>query len=112
LTPEHLPADLRVVDLITIDVSFISLAHILPRLRPLVAQTGRIIALVKPQFEAGRNEVGAGGIVRDPDVHARVLESVTASASQVGLRRVAVEPSPVTGAEGNREFLMLLTPTP
>jgi 23S rRNA (cytidine1920-2'-O)/16S rRNA (cytidine1409-2'-O)-methyltransferase len=67
-----------------------------------------VVALVKPQFEAGRHEVGAGGIVRDPAVHARVIEAVAAAALQVGLVRVGVEPSPITGAEGNREFLMLL----
>ncbi len=108
LTPEQLPADARRFDIITIDVSFISLTHLLPVLPPLLGPTGRVVVLVKPQFEAGRGEVGAGGIVRDPAVHARVIETVADAALRVGLKRLAVEPSPVTGAEGNREFLMLL----
>lgn len=112
LTPEMLPEDLRTFDLVSIDVSFISLSHILPVVPRLLAPHGRVIALVKPQFEAGRSEVGTGGIVRDPEVHRRVIEAVATSALQVGLIRRSVEPSPVTGAEGNREFLMLLAPTP
>jgi 23S rRNA (cytidine1920-2'-O)/16S rRNA (cytidine1409-2'-O)-methyltransferase len=108
LTPSQLPAPHRAFDVITIDVSFISLRHILPVVPPLLASGGRVVALVKPQFEAGRLEVGAGGIVRDPEVHARVLQAVAAEAHRVGLTDLAVEPSPVTGAQGNREFFMLL----
>jgi 23S rRNA (cytidine1920-2'-O)/16S rRNA (cytidine1409-2'-O)-methyltransferase len=108
LTPAALPADRRTFDVITIDVSFISLRHILPVVPPLLARDGRVVALVKPQFEAGRGEIESGGIVRDPDVHARVVEAVTAEAHRVGLVRLGLEPSPITGAEGNREFLMLL----
>ena len=107
LRPEDLPARLCPFDLVTIDVSFISLRHILPVVPPLVAPDGRLIALVKPQFEAGRDEVGDGGIVRDEAVHARVVDEVTRAARDAGLERVALEPSPVTGAEGNREFLTL-----
>jgi 23S rRNA (cytidine1920-2'-O)/16S rRNA (cytidine1409-2'-O)-methyltransferase len=74
-----------------------------------VLRTGAdVIALVKPQFEAGRDEVGRKGIVRDPDVHARVLERVTTAAAGVGLVRLAMTPSPITGAEGNQEFLLHL----
>jgi 23S rRNA (cytidine1920-2'-O)/16S rRNA (cytidine1409-2'-O)-methyltransferase len=108
LKPDDLPADLRHFDVVTIDVSFISLSLILPVVPPLLGPDGRVIALVKPQFEAGRAEVGKGGIVRDEDVHARVVDEVSAAAHRVGLERLAVEPSPVTGAEGNREFLLLL----
>lgn len=108
LTPEALPPGARRFDVITIDVSFISLAHILPVVSALLEPAGRVIALVKPQFEAGRADVGAGGIVRDPAVHARVIEAVTAMAVRVGLVRLNLEPSPITGTEGNREFLMLL----
>jgi 23S rRNA (cytidine1920-2'-O)/16S rRNA (cytidine1409-2'-O)-methyltransferase len=108
LRPDDLPPDLRVFDLVTIDVSFISLAHILPVVPPLVAPGGHVVALVKPQFEAGRNDVGKGGIVRDAGVHDRVVAAVRAEAVRVGLTPMAVEPSPVTGAEGNREFLLLL----
>jgi 23S rRNA (cytidine1920-2'-O)/16S rRNA (cytidine1409-2'-O)-methyltransferase len=112
LTPDLLPADARRFDVITADVSFISLRHILPVIPPLLAPGGRAIVLVKPQFEAGRREVGAGGVVRDAAVQRRTVETVAEAALQVGLTRLAVEPSPVTGAEGNREFLMLLAPTP
>lgn len=108
LTAAQLPDDCLPFDIVTIDTSFISLAHILPVVPPLLADHGRVVALVKPQFEAGRHEVGSGGIVRDPAIHARVLDEVTAMALQVGLVRLGMEPSPVTGAEGNREFLMLL----
>lgn len=108
LTPEQLPPDSRRFALVTIDVSFISLTHILPVVPPLLDDDGYVVALVKPQFEAGREEVGAGGIVRDPVVHERVVASVTAAAFRVGLVRLGLEPSPITGAEGNREFLMHL----
>jgi 23S rRNA (cytidine1920-2'-O)/16S rRNA (cytidine1409-2'-O)-methyltransferase len=109
LQPEQLPPGLRAFDLVTIDVSFISLAHILPVVPPLLAPGARVIALVKPQFEAGRRDVGKGGLVRDPAVHERVIAAVQAEAVRVGLKPAAVEPSPITGAEGNREFLLLLT---
>jgi 23S rRNA (cytidine1920-2'-O)/16S rRNA (cytidine1409-2'-O)-methyltransferase len=108
LRPETLPEGLRTFGLVTIDVAFISLAQILPVVPPLLAPGGRVIALVKPQFEAGRHDVGPGGIVRDPAIHDRVIEEVSRAAVQVGLRRLQVEPSPVTGVEGNREFFMLL----
>jgi 23S rRNA (cytidine1920-2'-O)/16S rRNA (cytidine1409-2'-O)-methyltransferase len=108
LTPDQLPADARLFDIITIDASFISLTHLLPVLPPLLKPGGRAVVLVKPQFEAGRHEVGAGGIIRNPAIHARVVDAVADAAHRVGLKRLAVEPSPVTGAEGNREFLMLL----
>lgn len=108
LTPDDLPADARRFGLITIDVSFISLAHIFPVLAGLLEPDGRVVALVKPQFEAGRDDVGKGGIVRDPLVHARVIDEVTAAAAAVGLKRLGLEPSPIEGAEGNREFLLCL----
>jgi 23S rRNA (cytidine1920-2'-O)/16S rRNA (cytidine1409-2'-O)-methyltransferase len=108
LRPDDLPEDARRFDLVTIDVSFISLRHILPAVPPLLRPDGRVIALVKPQFEAGRLDVGKGGIVRDPAIHQRVIEEITAAARAVGLIRAGLEPSPIEGAEGNREFLMLL----
>src|SRR5690348_6861238 len=80
LAPADLPADARAFDLVTIDVSFISLRHILPVVPAVLRPGGRVIALVKPQFEAGRGEVGAGGIVRDPAVQRRAVEEVTAAA--------------------------------
>lgn len=91
---------------ITVDVSFISLRHIVGGLPALMAPGADLVVLVKPQFEAGRQEVGPGGVITDPAVHQRVLDEVTAAAATVGLARVGLTPSPVTGVEGNREFLM------
>jgi 23S rRNA (cytidine1920-2'-O)/16S rRNA (cytidine1409-2'-O)-methyltransferase len=108
LTPEQLPDDARVFDLVTIDVSFISLRHILPVVPALLAPGAGVVALVKPQFEAGRAEVGTGGIVRDPAVQARVIEEVTAAADALGLQRAGLTASPIEGMEGNREFLLHL----
>jgi 23S rRNA (cytidine1920-2'-O)/16S rRNA (cytidine1409-2'-O)-methyltransferase len=110
LRPDDLPDDVRVFDLVTIDVAFISLRHILPMIPPLLGASGQIVALVKPQFEAGRAEVGKGGIVRDPEVHERVLEDVRQWALAVGLDRAGLEPSPIEGMEGNREFLAWFRP--
>jgi 23S rRNA (cytidine1920-2'-O)/16S rRNA (cytidine1409-2'-O)-methyltransferase len=112
LRADDLPAGARRFDLVTIDVSFISLRYILPVVPPLLAPEGRVIALVKPQFEAGRDEVGAGGIVRDPATHARVVDEIAAEALRVGLERIGLVPSPIEGAEGNREFFLLLCPSP
>jgi 23S rRNA (cytidine1920-2'-O)/16S rRNA (cytidine1409-2'-O)-methyltransferase len=108
LTPDQLPDGRQQFDVITADVSFISLRQILPVVPPLLAPGGRVVLLVKPQFEAGRDEVGSGGIVRDPEVQERAVVAVADAALRVGLTSLGVEPSPVTGAEGNREFLMLL----
>jgi 23S rRNA (cytidine1920-2'-O)/16S rRNA (cytidine1409-2'-O)-methyltransferase len=108
MTPEMLPPDARAFGVVTIDVSFISLRHVLPAVPPLLAPGADIVALVKPQFEAGRDEVGAGGIVRDPALHARVVDDVAAAADRIGLTRVASTPSPIEGAEGNREFFLHL----
>ena len=96
------------VDLVTIDVAFISLRHIVPALPPVLAPGADVVALVKPQFEAGRDQVGKGGIVSDPAVHDAVIAQVTAYAADSGLRRAAMTPSPITGAEGNREFFLHL----
>lgn len=95
---------------VTIDVSFISLGLILRVVPPLLAPEADVIALVKPQFEAGREEVGAKGLVKDPAVHARVVDAVTDAAATVGLKRAGLVESPITGAEGNKEFLMHLRP--
>ena len=105
LEPTDIPGP---VDLVVIDVSFISLAQILPRVPAILKPGGDVVALVKPQFEAGRDEVGKKGVVRDPAVHARVIEKVTAAAEDVGLVRAGLTESPITGAEGNREFLLHL----
>jgi 23S rRNA (cytidine1920-2'-O)/16S rRNA (cytidine1409-2'-O)-methyltransferase len=105
LEPTHLPG---LVDIVTIDVSFISLRHILPRVPALLRPGADVIALVKPQFEAGRGEVGKKGLVRDPSVHARVVEEVTRAGAEVGLVREAMIESPITGDTGNREFFLHL----
>jgi 23S rRNA (cytidine1920-2'-O)/16S rRNA (cytidine1409-2'-O)-methyltransferase len=95
-------------DLITIDVSFISLKLVLPKAAALMAEDGAMICLVKPQFEAGRAQVGKGGIVRDERVHAEVIRNADAYAAENGLVPQGVIPSPIKGAKGNTEFLMLL----
>jgi 23S rRNA (cytidine1920-2'-O)/16S rRNA (cytidine1409-2'-O)-methyltransferase len=106
---EHLPEP---VDLVVIDVSFISLHWILPRavawLRPSGGPSGdgaRIVALIKPQFEAGRDQVGKGGVVRDPEVHRAVLEKVLAWARELELGLLGLIRSPIVGPAGNVEFL-------
>ena len=99
------------VDLVVIDVSFISLTQILPRVPQVLRDGADVIPLVKPQFEAGRDEVGKKGVVRDPEVQARAIERVTKAAAEVGLARIAMTPSPITGAEGNQEFLLHLRAT-
>jgi 23S rRNA (cytidine1920-2'-O)/16S rRNA (cytidine1409-2'-O)-methyltransferase len=108
LTTDHLPVDARAFDVITIDVSFISLRQVLPAIAPLLRPDGDLVALVKPQFEAGREEVGRGGIVRDPAVHARVLDEVTGAANALGLTRVGETRSSIAGVEGNQEFFLHL----
>jgi len=108
LTPADLPAEARTFGIITIDVSFISLKHILPVVPALLAPGGHVVALVKPQFEAGREDVGKGGIVRDDAVHARVVADVIEAARGLGLSDAGLVPSPITGAEGNVEFLLHL----
>lgn len=105
LTPADVPHQ---VDVVTIDVSFISLAHILPALPPFLAGGADVVALVKPQFEAGRDEVGKHGLVTDPAVHEAVLTRVTADAQAAGFNRVAMAPSAITGATGNQEFFLHL----
>lgn len=101
LTPEQLggPVPLAVADL-----SFISLGTVAPALVACTTADAELVVLVKPQFEAGRAAVGKGGIVRDPDVHRDVLVRVCTELSAVGLPIHAVIPSPITGADGNREF--------
>jgi 23S rRNA (cytidine1920-2'-O)/16S rRNA (cytidine1409-2'-O)-methyltransferase len=94
-------------DLVVMDVSFISATKVLPALVPLLREGGRIVVLVKPQFEVGKGEVGKGGIVRDPAQHARVVAEVNEAARALGLEACGVIESPITGADGNREFLAL-----
>ena len=95
------------VDIVTIDVSFISLRQIFPVVPPLLRPGADVVALVKPQFEAGRSEIRKG-VIRDAAVQLRVVEEVSAAAREVGLISVASTPSPITGAKGNVEFLLHL----
>lgn len=94
-------------DLIAIDVSFISVTKILPALISLLKDDGKIIALIKPQFEVRKGEVGKGGIVRDEEKHQRVVAEVNQAAKETGLQIVNIIESPILGAEGNKEFLAL-----
>ena len=102
LTAEQIPEPL---DFASIDVSFISLGLILPALRPLLRDGGEVAALVKPQFEAGREKVGKKGVVRDPDVHLEVLEQFLRHAEQADFTVKGLDFSPIRGPEGNIEYL-------
>lgn len=104
LQPEDFEAKF---DLATIDVAFISATKILPAVVPLLAKAGKIVTLIKPQFEVGKGEVGKGGIVKDPSQHERVVAEVNAAAEALGLRVEGVIESPIHGADGNLEFLAL-----
>jgi len=107
----HYPFSLpEKVNIATIDLSFISVTRVIPNLISHLAKPGYIIVLLKPQFEAERKEVGKGGIIKDPQIHARVLARFIAWAVNHDLRLLGLVASPILGAEGNKEFLVLLTP--
>lgn len=95
----------------SIDVSFISLGLILPALHGILATGGQVVALIKPQFEAGREQIGKNGIVKDPAVHVKVLEEVTAMAVATGFSVLGLDFSPIQGGQGNVEFLAHLEKT-
>lgn len=96
------------MDFVSIDVSFISLSRILPPVEKLLKSDGEIVALVKPQFEAGKNQVGKGGVIRDKNVHTEVLSSVFHIAETSGFIVKGLDYSPVQGPSGNIEFLLYL----
>lgn len=96
------------VDLATIDLSFISVEKVIPSVANLLSDDGYLLVLLKPQFEAKRSEVGKGGIVKQPLVHARVIGRFIAWAVKNGFRLGGIVASPILGAEGNREFFVLL----
>jgi len=106
------PADFpQRFDLAVCDASFISATMLIPAIVPLLTPTGAMIVLVKPQFEAGKGQVGKGGIVRDPAVHRAACDRVRASVEALGFSADVID-SPIEGAEGNREFLLYARPVP
>jgi 23S rRNA (cytidine1920-2'-O)/16S rRNA (cytidine1409-2'-O)-methyltransferase len=105
LEPDTLPYP---IDLVTIDVSFISLRIVVPAVLQFLKPGGSIIALIKPQFEVGKGLVGKGGVVRDPRQHQAVIENLSQFFQDLGLKVRGVVPSPILGQKGNKEFLMLL----
>ncbi|NVM21207.1 MAG: TlyA family RNA methyltransferase [Desulfobacterales bacterium] len=96
------------VDLACIDVSFISLNMVVPAVLKFLKRPGRIICLIKPQFEVGKGLVGKGGVVRDPALHQQVIEDLARAFSDLGLRQLGIIPSPILGPKGNKEFLAYL----
>jgi 23S rRNA (cytidine1920-2'-O)/16S rRNA (cytidine1409-2'-O)-methyltransferase len=106
------PSQVPPVDLVVIDVSFISLEKVLPAILPLLLPGGDIVALVKPQFEAGQSEVGKKGVVREPATHERVLHKVISLAASLGLGACGLTFSPLKGPQGNIEFLVHLRAAP
>ncbi len=103
LRPEQIPEP---IDLVTIDVSFISVAKVLPAVVAAAGPSAEFLILVKPQFELDRGDIGAGGIVRDASLHERAIERVRLAAEAAGLTVDGVRPSRITGAEGNQEFFL------
>lgn len=105
LTPDRMPER---PDLAVIDASFISLEKVLPPTLALLSPQADVVALIKPQFEVGKGEVGKGGVVRDPEKHQRVIEKVREQAAAFGCAVLGVAESPLLGPKGNREFLIHL----
>jgi len=103
LDKEDFPAPF---DFVSCDLSFISATLVLPAIAPLLAEGAEIVVLAKPQFEVGREQVGKGGVVRDPELHRATVEKVSAAIRAIGFARIEAMDSPILGAEGNREFLV------
>ena len=106
MKPDTLPCP---VDLATIDVSFISLKIVVPSVAGFLKKGGKILALIKPQFEVGRKKVGKGGVVKDSELHREVIEHLTEFFENSGFVSSGIYPSPILGPKGNREFFILLT---
>jgi 23S rRNA (cytidine1920-2'-O)/16S rRNA (cytidine1409-2'-O)-methyltransferase len=102
LIPEQIPER---IDLLTIDVSFISLKKALPPALTVLKPGGEGIALIKPQFELAKGKIGPGGIVKDPELHQQAIDTILAQSREWGLHSHGIAPSPVTGPKGNQEFL-------
>jgi len=96
------------IDIATIDVSFISLKIVVPAVKAFLRDNGRILALIKPQFEVGKQQVGKGGVVRDENLHVRVIQNLSTFFTATGFECQSVVPSPILGPKGNREFFILL----
>lgn len=110
LDPEQIPEP---VDLATVDTSFISLTKVIPRVIEFLGENGRLLALIKPQFEVGRGRVGKGGVVRQPELHQQVVSEVERFCRDQALAVGGVVESPLLGPKGNREFFILaVKPTP
>ena len=112
LVPDDLPVSHRVFDLVTVDVSFISLRLVLAPLLPILHSEGSLVALIKPQFEVGRGQVGKGGIVRDAALRAGALATVATGTADLGFAVRGLTASPLAGMEGNQEYFMLADPRP
>lgn len=106
---KELPALPEPVDLVTLDLSFISLLKVIDVVRRVLKPDGKLIALIKPQFEAQKHEVGAGGIIKDPRIHQRVIEQVSQGLCNAGFEVIGIIESPILGTMGNKEFLVLCT---
>jgi len=105
LSRAHIP---ELVDLCVIDVSFISLTLILPNAFELITPSGVILALIKPQFELDRADVGRGGIVRDPELHQKAQDKIVQFVTRLGHIVFGIVPSAITGADGNQEFFVCM----
>ncbi|MBO6214690.1 MAG: TlyA family RNA methyltransferase, partial [Lachnospiraceae bacterium] len=105
VTPEDIPDR---IGFSSIDVSFISLQKVLPAVRELLGDDAEAVCLIKPQFEAGREEVGKKGVVRDPAIHKKVIKEVIKNASALGFKLLGLDYSPIKGPEGNIEYLMYI----
>jgi len=105
LTEEDIPEKL---DLVVIDVSFISLTKILPAVIQILKESGEVVALIKPQFEAGKEFVEKGGIVKDEEVRQQILQKIIKESKNIGFKPIAFCDSPILGADGNKEFLLYL----
>jgi 23S rRNA (cytidine1920-2'-O)/16S rRNA (cytidine1409-2'-O)-methyltransferase len=106
----HVSTDIipETMDFITIDTSFISLRLVVPAALPFLSPTGQMVTLIKPQFEVGKENVGKGGVVRDPSLHQSVVERILSVCSEMGLHCEEVVESPILGPKGNKEFLLHL----
>jgi 23S rRNA (cytidine1920-2'-O)/16S rRNA (cytidine1409-2'-O)-methyltransferase len=107
----YLPPDLipEPIQLATVDTSFISLKLVIPAVKPFLAGNAMLVALIKPQFEAGRERVGKGGVVKDSAVHEEICNTITEFSKAAGFSPTGITPSPILGPKGNREFLLAAT---